>query len=74
MSSGIYALFEFQAKADVDGSGGMGDGAAGDEVGTSFGVGANGSQVDVAGEFHSGAAVDVQDPFGGFSGRQVVEQ
>lgn len=52
----------------------MGDCSDGDEVGLGFGVGADGVEVDAAGEFGGGAAVNVADPFGGFRRGEVVEE
>ena len=65
---------EGEAEVDVHGAGGVGDGAGGDEVGASLGVGADGLEGDAAGEFDRGSARDAGDPLTGLVGGQIVEK
>src|ERR1035437_3132692 len=66
--------YQLQAEAQVHGAGGVGDGAAGDEVGAHAGVVADVFESDAAGEFDLGAAGDFADPVGGFVGGEVIQQ
>src|ERR1035437_9479801 len=69
-----HRSYELQAETDVHGAGGVGDGAAGDEVGAHVGVVADVFESDAAGEFDLGAAGDFADPVGGFVGGEVIQQ
>ena len=53
---------------------GVGDGAGRDEIGSGFGVGADGFERDAAGEFDCGAAGNFADPRSGFGGSEVIEE
>jgi hypothetical protein len=65
---------QLQAEADVYGSGGVGDGAYGYEIGSGFGVGLDGIEGDASGEFYLRPFVDFIDPFACFDWSQIIQE